>query len=357
MSADYPRKGRGAQSNQPSRFLSDVVVAMPEDDDEHRNQSVIPIKTTCRPDTARSALTYNQSPDIPFDRSINPYRGCEHGCIYCFARPSHAYLDLSPGLDFETRLFYKTGLVDTLKTELQARSYRCDTVALSPNTDCYQPIERRFGITRQILEVLYQCRHPVSIITKSSLVLRDTDLLATMAQRNLITVVVSVTTLDSGLSARLEPRAAAPHRRLDIIEKLSIAGVPTGVLFAPVIPFINDNEIEDVLAACKQRGATSAGYVLLRLPLEVRNLWLEWLESYFPDRASRVMKTLRDAHGGKDYDSTFGKRMTGAGVYADLIEQRFNLARQRNRMSQRSMKLDTHQFNPALLSGQLQLFD
>lgn len=355
MSGRTPSKGRGAQSNRSSRYSHYVINPVIENGPDI--SVTASRKTISSPDNAKSALTYNQSPDIPFDRSVNPYRGCEHGCVYCFARPGHAYLDLSPGLDFESRLFYKAHVATILKNELQKPNYHCDTIALSPNTDCYQPLERRLGLTRQILDVLNRCHHPVSIITKSALVLRDMDLLVGLAERNLVSVLVSVTTLDPRLSARLEPRASAPHRRLQIIEKLSEAGIPTGVLFAPLIPFINDNEIESILDTCQQRGARSASYVLLRLPLEVKDLWIEWLHTHYPDRAKRVMKILHDTREGKAYDPTFGKRMTGSGVYADLISKRFNLASKRIGLSRRSEPLDKARFDPQLLSDQLRLFD
>jgi len=348
------RKGRAALSNRSGRFEHQVIEQIDDGwGEDHRPQTV---RTSTFPDTSRSVITYNESPDIRFDRSINPYRGCEHGCIYCFARPSHAYLGLSPGIDFETRLAVKKDVATVLTKELQARSYQCDTIALSPNTDCYQPLDRELGLTRQVLEVLQRCDHPVSVITKSSLVLRDLDILAEMASRQLANVVVSVTTLDATLSSKLEPRASAPHRRIKTIEALCSAGIPVGILFAPLIPFINDAEMEDVLTSCSEAGATAAGYVMLRLPLEVRELWTEWLETHYPDRAERVMKIVRESRGGKDYDAAFKTRMTGTGQYAELMKNRFLLARKRNGLKHQSDQLNTTLFTPSRLSPQLSLF-
>jgi len=347
-------KGRGAQSNHAGRFESRHSETV--EDGWGTDPRATRIKTEQLNDTSRSLITYNQSPDIPFDRSVNPYRGCEHGCSYCFARPTHTYLGFSAGLDFETRIMVKHDAATLLADELQKPSYRCDTIALSPNTDCYQPIEKELRITREILEVLKRCHHPVSIITKSALVQRDIDLLAEMARDNLANVVVSVTTLNAKLSAQLEPRASAPHRRIQTIEKLASAGIPVGVLVAPVIPFINDNEMETILETCHHNGATSAGYVLLRLPLEVRDLWLEWLETHYPDRLERVMKAIRASRGGKDYEAEFGTRMSGTGELAGLIRQRFDLARQKFSLKPRSTVLNTSLFNPSRLSDQLTLF-
>lgn len=347
-------KGRGAQTNHAGRFEARRIETV--DDGWGTDPRATRLKTERFTDASRSIVNYNQSPDIPFDRSVNPYRGCEHGCSYCFARPTHTFLGMSAGLDFETRIMVKHDAAELLIKELQKPSYRCDTIALSPNTDCYQPIEKELGITRDILQVLQRCKHPVSIITKSSLVQRDIDILAEMAEKKIANVVVSVTTLDAKLSAQLEPRASAPHRRLQAIEKLVKAGIPTGVLVAPVIPFINDNEIEQVLEACQERGATTAGYVLLRLPLEVRDLWLDWLETHYPERKERVMKAIRASRGGKDYDSAFRTRMTGTGEMAELIQQRFNLARQRLSLGARSTILETSLFDPSTLSNQLKLF-
>jgi len=348
------RKGRAALSNHTGRFEHQIIERV--DDGWGEDLRPETVRTSTFRDSSRSVIAYNDSPDIHFDRSINPYRGCEHGCIYCFARPTHAYLGLSPGIDFETKLAVKQDAATLLAKELQARSYRCDTIALSPNTDCYQPLDRELGLTRKILEVLQRCDHPVSIITKSSLVLRDVDILADMAKRKLANVVVSVTTLDASLSSKLEPRASAPHRRLKTIETLSSAGIPVGILFAPLIPYINDAEMEDVLGACSKAGARAAGYVMLRLPLEVRVLWTEWLEAHYPDRARRVMKIVRESRGGKEYDPTFKTRMTGTGQYAELMKNRFILARKRNGLKRQSDQLDTTLFSPSRLSAQLSLF-
>jgi DNA repair photolyase len=279
--------------------------------------------TTVSIDATRKIITRNESPDISFDRSINPYRGCEHGCVYCFARPTHAYLGLSPGLDFETKLFVKPDAPALLEKELSAPNYEPRTIAIGTNTDPYQPIERKYKVMRSILEVLERAGHPVGIVTKSALVLRDLDILARMAERNLVKVAISVTTLDPKLARTMEPRAATPGRRLEALRQLSAAGVPTTAMVAPVIPAINDMDIERILDAVSIAGVKSAGYVLLRLPLEVRDLFVEWLEANYPDRASHVMKLIRDMRGGKDYDSTFGKRMKGSGPYAWLIGRRF----------------------------------
>ena len=349
-----PIKGRGAQTNRAGRFETQVTESV--DDGWPQDPPSRKVRTEQLVDSSRSVIAYNSSPDIRFDRSINPYRGCEHGCSYCFARPTHTYLGMSAGIDFETRIMVKHEAADLLANELQKPSYRCDTIALSPNTDCYQPIERELKLTRNILKVLQRAQHPVTIVTKSSLVTRDIDILAAMAEHKLANVVISVTTLDATLSRKLEPRASAPHRRLETLRKLSEAGIPSGVLVAPVIPFINDNEIENILSACKDAGAVSAGYVLLRLPHEVRDLWTEWLDTHYPDRAGRVMKAIRASRGGKDYDAQFGSRMTGTGEFADLIAQRFKLGKKRLDLQHSLDDLDTAQFKPAALSNQLSLF-
>ncbi|HBC07964.1 MAG TPA: radical SAM protein, partial [Rhodospirillaceae bacterium] len=284
-------KGRGAVSNQDGRFERLTREAV--DDGWRDDDDLPPPRTQVLPDTARKVIARNTSPDIPFDRSLNPYRGCEHGCVYCFARPSHAYLGLSPGLDFETKLFAKHDAAELLRRELAARSYRCQTLQLGANTDPYQPIERRFGITRGVLEVLAACNHPVSITTKSDLVLRDLDILAPMAAKGLASVAVSVTTLDRRLARRLEPRAPTAAKRLRAVEGLSRAGVPVTVLAAPMIPALNDMELDAIIAAGARAGATAAGYVLLRLPGEVADLFAEWLQAHYPDRATRVLNRVR----------------------------------------------------------------
>lgn len=324
-------KGRGAASLTRGRF--EVQTVTDEDDgwDTPDDPDFAPAKlaTWVQEERARSIITRNSSPDIGFSQSINPFRGCEHGCVYCFARPSHSYLNLSPGLDFETKLFAKTNAAELLRAELAKPSYKVAPIALGINTDSYQPIERTYKITRGILEVLAEHNHPVSFVTKRALILRDIDLLSEMAKRQLVSVYLSVTTLDNRLSSKLEPRATAPHARLDTISKLTEAGVPVGVLVAPVIPMITDSELEHILEAARSAGALSAGYVLLRLPNELKEIWREWLVLHFPDRAAHVMSLMKQTHGGKDYDSSFGVRMRGRGPFADLLQQRFRKARSR----------------------------
>ncbi len=327
-SAQAPIHGRGAASHLPGRFARQQACA--EDDgwgSVYAAQADAPaLRTEVRVERARRVISRNQSPDIGLRQSVNPYRGCEHGCAYCFARPSHAYLDLSPGLDFETRLFAKTNAAEVLRTELARPGYVPAPIALGINTDGWQPIERRHGISRACLEVLLAARHPVSIVTKGSALRRDLDLLAALAREGLVQVHVSVTTLDNGLSARLEPRAAAPHARLRLIAALRQAGVPVGVLVAPVIPALTDAELERILAAARAAGAQAAGYVLLRLPHELKALWRQWLQLHVPERAARVMGLLRQMHGGRDYDASFGHRQRGSGPLADLLERRFSTA-------------------------------
>jgi DNA repair photolyase len=294
----------------------------------------------------RSILSTNRSPDLPFDRSINPYRGCEHGCIYCYARPSHAYLGLSPGLDFETKLTAKTNAAQALVRELSQPGYRPAFIALGANTDPYQPIERNFQVTRSVLQVLSDCHHPVVVTTKSAQVVRDIDLLASMAARNLVQVLVSIATLDGELARVLEPRANAPGRRLDAVGRLARAGIPVGVLVAPIIPALTDESIERVLQSAAQAGACMAGYTMLRLPLEVRDLFVEWLHTHYPQRAERVMSLIRQMRDGRDNDPAFGSRMRGSGPYAELIAQRFKLARRRFGLDQPRPALDTSRFQP-----------
>jgi DNA repair photolyase len=307
-------------------------------------------------DASRSLISYNRSPDIPFDRSINPYRGCEHGCVYCFARPSHAYLGYSPGLDFESRILFKPDAARLLRVELSKTGYRCRPLALGASTDAYQPAERRLGITRALLQVLQEFRHPLTLITKSALVERDTDLLEALAADNLVQVVLSFSTLDPDLARTLEPRATAPHRRLTSLERLSAAGVPCGVLVAPVIPGLTDHELEAILQRARAAGAGSAGYVLLRLPLEVRPLFHDWLALHRPERAAKVIGQLRDCRGGRDYDSDFATRMQGTGPLARLIADRFRISARRLGFLP-APELDVGRFRvPARLSGQLSLF-
>jgi DNA repair photolyase len=320
-------KGRGSSSNLAGRFES--LILEKADDGWYQEEIFENPTETVLPDRARSVITSNDSPDVGFDVSINPYRGCSHGCVYCFARPTHSYLGLSPGLDFETKLFYKADAVNLLKAELAKPKYVCKTIALGINTDGYQPLEKRLEVTRGILSVLEQCRHPVTIVTKSALIVRDMDLLSSLAKDQLVSVMVSVTSLSNDIKRTLEPRTASPMARLRVIEQLTQAGVPVGVLVAPVIPAITDHEIEDILAAAKAAGATRAGYVLLRLPHELKILFREWLAEHYPDRAKHVMSLINQSRGGKDYDSQFGTRMRGTGPYAELLRTRFDLAKRK----------------------------
>jgi DNA repair photolyase len=338
------RRGRGAQSNASGRYEPLARIAF--DDGWQSFEELPPFKTTVTLDSTRKIITRNDSPDISFDRSINPYRGCEHGCIYCFARPTHAYLGLSPGLDFETKLFAKPDAAKLLERELCAAGYVPRTIAIGTNTDPYQPIEREHQIMRRILEVLDRCGHPVGIVTKSALVLRDLDILARMAQRDLVKVALSVTTVDPRLARVMEPRAATPPRRLEALRQLTAAGVPTSVMVAPVIPALNDAEIERILDAAAAVGVREAGYVLLRLPLEVRDLFREWLMANFPDRYRHVFKLIRDTRGGKDYDSSWNTRMTGAGPVAWMIGRRFELACEKLGFNKTRTRLTTEHFNP-----------
>jgi DNA repair photolyase len=338
------RRGRGAQSNATGRFEPHTTIAF--DDGWQSIEELPPFRTDVAIDTARKVITRNSSPDIPFDRSINPYRGCEYGCIYCFARPTHAYLGLSPGLDFETKLFMKPDAPELLERELSARNYTPRIIAIGTNTDPYQPLERRHRIMRRILEVLERAGHPVGIVTKSNLVTRDIDILSRMAHRKLVRVGISVTTLDAKLARIMEPRAPTPQRRLDALRELAAAGVPTTVMAAPVIPAINDAEIERILDAGAACGVEGAGYVLLRLPLEVRDLFREWLQANFPDRERHVFALIRQTRGGKDYDATFGKRMTGGGPYAWMIRKRFETACARLGLNVHKTQLTTEHFAP-----------
>ncbi len=350
------RRGRGAQSNATGRYEPLARVAF--DDGWRSLDELPPFKTTVAVDATRKVITRNDSPDIGFDRSINPYRGCEHGCVYCFARPTHAYLGLSPGLDFESKLLVKPEAADLLARELSAPNYEPKVLAIGTNTDPYQPIERRYQVMRRILEVLDRANHPVGIVTKSALVLRDLDILARMAERNLAKVALSVTTLDAGLARTMEPRAATPMRRLETLRRLSDAGVPATVMVAPVIPALNDMEIERVLDSAAAAGAKEAGYVLLRLPLEVRDLFREWLKANYPHREEHVFKLVRDMRGGKDYDSTWGKRMKGSGPYAWMIGRRFELACEKFGLNQSRATLSTKRFRaPKRRDAQLSLFD
>jgi DNA repair photolyase len=315
------------------------------------------VPTVVTADSTRTILARNDSPDVPFDVSINPYRGCEHGCIYCFARPTHAYLGLSPGLDFETRIFSKPRAAELLREELAKKSYVCQVIAVGANTDPYQPVERELGITRSVLQVLSDHDHPVSIVTKSQLVLRDRDILAPMAEKNLASVYVSVTTLDPELARKMEPRASTPEKRLEALRGLSEAGIPCGVLASPMIPALNDSELERILQEGAAAGAITAGYVLLRLPLELKDLFSEWLESHYPAKAKHVEALVRETRGGAMYQSEFGTRMRGTGAYAQLLEQRFRAARTRYGLDGPRAELDTTRFrSPRPSEDQLRLF-
>jgi DNA repair photolyase len=348
-------KGRGAADNRQSRFEAlkrEEDTADPAQEEAGRPETIV----TLRP--ARSIISRNDSPDVGFSQSINPYQGCEHGCIYCFARPTHAYLDLSPGLDFETRLFGKSNAAELLRGELSRPGYRCEVIALGVNTDAYQPIEREYRITRSLLEVLWEFRHPVGLVTKSSLIERDIDLLAPMAAQGLAHVMFSITTLDAELARKLEPRAPAPYRRLEAVRRLSEAGIPTGVLVAPTIPFLTDKDMERILEAAAEAGARQAGYVLLRLPHELKGLFKDWLDRHYPLKAGHIMSRVRDMRGGREYDATFGRRMSGEGEYAKLLQRRFEVACQRLGLNERHGvgKLDTSRFRVAGRGEQAALF-
>ena len=349
------RKGRGAISNRVGRFegADRVEVA----DGWSEEAEVASIATSVTPERPKTIITRNESPDISFDRSINPYRGCEHGCVYCFARPTHAFVGLSPGLDFETKLFVKLGAAEKLERELAAPSYRPRTIAIGTNTDPYQPIERTHRVMRSLLEVLSRTDHPVGIVTKSALVTRDIDLLGPMAAKGLAKVAISITSLDGSLARTLEPRAASPERRLRAIEALSAAGIPVTVMVAPLIPAVNDAEIETILTRAREAGAIEAGYVMLRLPLEVRDLFREWLLAHRPGMLRHVMSLVQSMRDGKDYDSAWGKRMTGTGPYAWMLGRRFEIASQKLGFPKTRAKLRTDLFQPPRVAGaQLDLF-
>ncbi len=356
ITADTRRlRGRGALSNASSRYDRETRVLV-DDGWQNEEEELPPLKTEVMKDSSRTIITRNNSPDISFSQSINPYKGCEHGCIYCFARPTHAYLGLSPGADFESRLFAKPNAAELLVRELSAPGYVPKIIAMGTNTDPYQPTEKRMRLTRAILEVLRDFNHPVGIVTKSALILRDLDILGPMAEQGLAKVALSVTTLDRHLARMMEPRASTPPRRLEAIRALNGAGVPAGVMFAPVIPALNDEELESVLGAAKEAGAISAGYVLLRLPLEIKDLFREWLETNVPDRAKHVMSLVRQMRGGKDYDSTWHTRMRGTGPYAELIARRFHMAVKRLALNRESHPLVLNRFKrPPQLGEQLAL--
>jgi DNA repair photolyase len=341
--APISARGRGAQSNASGRFEALSREAF-DDGWNDADAPVAPLTTSLTPEQARTIITRNQSPDVGFDRSINPYRGCEHGCIYCYARPAHAYVGLSPGLDFESKLFFKSDAARLLTRELSSSSYRVGVIHIGGNTDPYQPTERRLRVTRQILEVLQRAAHPLSIISKSALIVRDADILGDMGRAGLARVAISVTTLDRRLARVMEPRAATPERRLMAISTLSAAGVPVTVMFAPVIPGLNEHELESVLERAAQAGAVGAGYVALRLPREIKDLFREWLEASVPDRAQRVMSLVRQMRGGRDYDPEWGKRMKGEGPLADLLGRRFAIAKRRFGLDRPRPALDLSQF-------------
>ena len=361
MESKDPRHLRGARSFLQGRFETAAREPFddgwtPEEPDERE------LKTQVTIERARSIVSHNDSPDVGFSQSINPYRGCEHGCIYCYARPSHAYLELSPGLDFESKLFAKTNAAEVLRETLAKPGYQVSPIALGANTDCYQPIERKYRITRQILEVLAECEHPVTMVTKSALVERDLDILGPMAEKNLVKVFVSIGTLDRTLARKLEPRAASPQRRLDVLRTLNEHHVPCGVMVAALIPALNDKTMEHVLEAAAAAGAKEAAYVVMRLPNELKVLFKEWLDAHYPQRAEHVMSIVRQMRGGKENDPNFGTRMSGTGNYAELMEKRFDIACRRFGLNghgaprREPTELDCTRFRPPSPEGQLKLF-
>ncbi len=348
---DQPIKGRGAVSNSEGRFESLRVESVHDGWDLLEEFPSAP-QTTVSRENAKTIISRNDSPDIPYDQSINPYRGCEHGCIYCFARPTHSYLNLSPGLDFETKLFYKDNAAELLERELRKPGYVCSSINLGSATDPYQPIEKKLMVSRSILEVLARFQHPATVLTKSALVVRDIDLLAEMAQKQLVSVAISITTLRDDLKRTLEPRAASVAARFRAVRQLRDAGVPVFVLFSPVIPFVNDSELEQVIEQAAEAGAQGANYVFLRLPHELKEIFREWLQAHVPQRAEHVMSLVQQSRGGRDYDSAFGQRMRGQGVFADLIKQRFLLACRRHKLQNRAVwRLDTTKFSVPARSG------
>lgn len=349
------RRGRGAAANPSGRF--EPAQREGFDDGWDLEEELAPLPTEVIIEKPRTIITRNDSPDIGYDRSINPYRGCEHGCSYCFARPTHAYQGLSSGLDFETKIFAKPSAPELLEKELRAPNYQAQTIAIGSNTDPYQPVERRFRIMRGILEVLNRANHPVGIVTKSALVTRDIDILSQMADRQLVKVAISITTLDPRLARRMEPRAASPSKRLETVRKLSEAGIPVSVLVAPIIPAINDHEIEAILKAAHEAGAREAGYVLLRLPHDLKDLMRDWLAEHYPDKLNHVFSLLQEARGGKDYDAKWGVRQSGVGPYAWMIGRRFETAAERLGLNKRTLRLRTNLFRPPVKeTGQLSLF-
>jgi DNA repair photolyase len=353
---DLIYKGRGTISNQAGRFEKTHSSAI-DDGWGSLDADLAPLHTEVIIDNSRSIINYNDSPDIPFDRSINPYRGCEHGCVYCFARPTHAYLGLSPGLDFESRILIKPDAAQLLKLELAKRSYRCAPIALGTNTDPYQPLERQQRLMRQILEILAETRHPVTIVTKSALVERDIDLLAAMSAQGLVAVYISITTFDRQLARNLEPRAAAPQRRLETVQALTAAGINTGVMLAPMIPGLNDHELENIAKAAKTAGATSAEYILLRLPLEVASLFSAWLYQYYPLKAEHVLNLIKETRSGQLYNADYQQRFRGTGSYADMLYQRFNLISKRLGLNQTQPRLRTDLFRKPETNDKQMRFD
>lgn len=348
-------RGRGAASNNTGRFEGTSRVAYDDGWDMAEDERLV--RTEVRVEEPRSAITYNASPDLPFDRSINPYRGCEHGCIYCFARPTHAYLNLSPGLDFETRLVARPGIAKVLERELRARAYKVATIAIGTNTDPYQPIEADHGVMREILAMLLAFRHPVAITTKGTLIERDLDVLVPLARQGLTRVGVSVTTLDPVLARRMEPRAASPKRRLAVIRRLAEAGVSVRVMVSPLVPGLSDHELEPIMEAAAEAGAVGASFINLRLPCEVSPLFQEWLAAHYPDRAAKVMARVREMHGGKDYDAEWGKRFRGTGLWANLMARRFQVALTRFGLDQTLPALRTDLFRPPTGQGAQLGFD
>ena len=354
------QRGRGATFNPANRYRQDARQAVDDGWTAQQPQDgkgdPPPLKTTVTIQRARTIIARNDSRDVPFTQSINPYQGCEHGCVYCYARPTHAYLDLSPGLDFETKLFAKPDAATLLERELSAPGYVCDPISMGTNTDPYQPIEREWKITRQLLELLSACEHPVAIVTKSALVERDIDVLAPMAAKNLARVHISITTLDRDLARKLEPRAAAPHRRLETVKALASAGIPAGVMVAPIIPQLTDKDLEAILEAAAANGARWAGWTMVRLPHEVKDLFRDWLAQHYPLRAGHVMSLVQQIRGGRDNDPNFGSRMRGTGLFAELIARRFDLACKRLELNSARAPLDTSRFRPPRRDGQLSLF-
>jgi len=344
------RRGRGAVSNRSGRF--ETFVSFASDDGWGTLDELDAFKTQVMIDRPAKIISRNTSPDIKFDRSINPYRGCEHGCVYCYARPTHTYLGLSAGLDFESKLFVKENAAKLLEKELAAEGYQPQTIALGANTDIYQPIERQYRLTRSLLEVLDRTNHPVSLITKSASIVRDIDILSSMAQRGLVKAALSITTLDRKLARTMEPRASTPEKRLEALRLLSEAGVPTVVVVAPIIPALNEAEIETILKRAKAAGVREAGYVVLRLPHELRGLFREWLQTHYPDREAHVFSLLRSMRGGKENDTTWGRRMRGSGPYAWQIGRRFEIAANRLNLNENSFKLRTDLFSPPVGQGQ-----